>query len=261
MTNYNINLHIVTNSPWPLFHSLNLFNFIISRLMYLNNFNKFILFFNLFIFLLISYQWWRDVVRESRFQGFHIPLVYKRAQFGIILFIISELFFFISFFWRYFSLILDESIELGLNFPPLGVTIFNPFNIPLLNTLVLLFSGVVLTLSHYRLISKNYCCCLWNLLFTILLGIYFTLLQLVEYYESFFIINDSFYGSIFFISTGFHGFHVCVGSIFLIIIGYRLKVNHFSHYHHFGYEAAIWYWHFVDLIWLFLFLFYYWWSF
>lgn len=260
MINYNVNLHIVTLSPWPLFQSLSLINFILRNLIFLINFNLIIIIFNFLMVLIILFQWLRDVIRESTFQGCHIPLVVKRLQIGIILFIISEFFFFISFFWRYFSLILDQSPELGFLFPPIGIIIFNPYNIPLLNTLILLSSGVTLTWSHFSLILKKFNSCFISLFLTVFLGIYFIILQIVEYYESFFTINDSFYGSIFYISTGFHGFHVFVGTIFLFIMFFRFINNHFSSYHHFGFEAAAWYWHFVDLIWLFLYLFYYWWN-
>lgn len=206
------------------------------------------------------YQWWRDISRESTFQGFHSFNVFLRIKLGIILFIISEVLFFTSFFWRFFHLRLTQIIELGIIWPPSGILTFNPFIIPLLNTIILLSSGISITWSHHRLLNNNYNQFFNSLLITIILGIYFSILQVYEYIDSSFNISDSSYGSIFFLATGFHGLHVLIGTIFLAICFLRNIFIHFSLNHHFGFEAAAWYWHFVDIVWLFLYISIYWWG-
>lgn len=219
-----------------------------------------IYFISIILILLIIYQWWRDIARERTYQGFHSFNVFKGIKLGIILFIISEIFFFISFFWRFFHLSLTQIIELGIKWPPIGIEVFNPFIIPLLNTIILLTSGISITWSHHRLLNNNYSQFFNRLLITIILGIYFSILQLFEYLEASFNISDSSYGSTFFIATGFHGLHVLIGTTFLIICFLRNLFIHFSSIHHFGFEAAAWYWHFVDIVWLFLYISIYWWG-
>lgn len=179
---------------------------------------------------------------------------------GIILFIVSEILFFFSFFWSFFHLRLTQLIELGINWPPSGILTFNPFIIPLLNTIILLTSGISITWAHHRLLNNYFKQFIISLIITIILGVYFSILQIYEYYEAPFNISDSSYGSIFFIATGFHGLHVIIGTTFLIICYLRNKFIHFSSNHHFGFEAAAWYWHFVDIVWLFLFIVVYWWN-
>lgn len=210
--------------------------------------------------LIIIYQWWRDIARERTFQGHHTSKVVLSIRWGIILFITSEVFFFISFFWGFFHSSLSPSIELGILWPPKGINTFNPLEIPLLNTLILLRSGLSVTWAHHSLIENNFRQRWKSLLLTIILGIYFSILQAYEYIEAPFAISDSVYGSSFFIATGFHGLHVIIGTIFLLVSLLRLLNNHFSATHHFGFEAAAWYWHFVDVVWLFLYLSIYWWG-
>ena len=180
---------------------------------------------------------------------------------GIILFIVSEILFFFSFFWAYFHSSLSPAIEIGQSWPPLGIIPFNPFDIPLLNTIILVSSGLTVTWSHHAILNNNYKERTIRLLITILLGIYFSALQLIEYIEAPFTISDSVYGSRFFVATGFHGLHVIIGTIFLFFTFYRINLLHFSSIHHFGFEAAAWYWHFVDVVWLFLYVSIYWWRF
>lgn len=208
--------------------------------------------------IFISWRWWRDIIRESTYEGKHTKEVITGLKMGIILFITSEVFFFISFFWAFFHSSLSPDIFIGQIWPCKGIKSFNPISIPLINTIILLRSGVTLTGAHHFLITgkKNRCDRL--LLITITLGIYFSILQYIEYQEASFSIADSIYGSTFFIATGFHGIHVLIGTIFLLVCFLRRKTNHFSSYHHFGFEAAAWYWHFVDVVWLFLYIFIYW---
>jgi len=206
------------------------------------------------------YQWWRDVSREGTFQGLHTINVTFGLRWGIILFIVSEIFFFVRFFWAFFHRRLSPTIELGSMWPPIGILIFNPFQVPLLNTAILLRSGVTVTWAHHGLIENNHSQTSQGLFFTILLGIYFSFLQGYEYLEASFCIADAVYGSTFFIATGFHGLHVLIGTTFLLVCLIRHIKFHFSNHHHFGFEAAAWYWHFVDVVWLFLYISIYWWG-
>ena len=252
--------HLVDESPWPIVSSMGAF-FLTSGLVKWFHFYSFdLIFIGLLIILLVIFQWWRDISREASFQGLHSSIVELGMRWGILLFIVSEIFFFVSFFWAFFHNSLAPTIELGGSWPPSGVLPFNPIEVPLLNTLVLVSSGVSVTWSHHSLMSGNESSALLGLVITIILGLYFTILQTIEYLEARFRIADRAFGSIFFVGTGFHGLHVVVGTTFLIICFIRLKNNHFRATHHFGFEAAAWYWHFVDVVWLFLFVVIYWWG-
>nr|BBU67671.1 cytochrome oxidase subunit 3 [Polistes riparius] len=253
--------HFVTISPWPLIMSLNLMFILINFINFFNQFQIYLLLISMMNSNLILFQWWRDVVRESTFQGMHTFSMIKNLKLGMILFIISEIFFFISLFWTYFHSSLSPSIEIGGLWPPKNIIMLNPYSIPLLNSIILISSGITITWSHHSLLfNKNFKAIL-TLIQTINLGMFFTLCQIHEYFETSFTIADSIFGSIFFLTTGFHGIHVIIGTIFLIICLIRMIKKHFSKNHHFGYEAAIWYWHFVDIVWLFVYTWIYWWSF
>lgn len=260
MTNQNHPFHLVTPRPWPIIISFSLFNNLICIICWFHKFDYYILF-TIPCTFLCAYQWWRDVIREATFQGCHTIIVYNGIRIGIILFIISEILFFFSFFWAYFHSSLSPSIEIGQLWPPLGIIPFNPFDIPLLNTIILVSSGLTVTWSHHSILNKNLRERKKRLILTIILGIYFTCLQLVEYIEAPFTLADSIYGSTFFIATGFHGLHVIIGTLFLFFTLLRMINLHFSRTHHFGFEAAAWYWHFVDVVWLFLYISVYWWRF
>nr|QWK41506.1 cytochrome c oxidase subunit 3 [Fopius arisanus] len=253
--------HLVTESPWPFMGSLSLIIIMVGVVKWFNEFNISLMLLGLFLIILIMIQWWRDVIRESTYQGNHTIKVVKGLRIGMILFILSEVMFFFSFFWAYFHMFLSPSIEIGSLWPPKGILVFNPYSIPLLNTLILLSSGVTITLAHYLLMwddEYNYEDSFYAIFFTILLGLLFIRYQYKEYCDSYFTIADSVYGSIFFIMTGFHGLHVIIGVIFIIVSMIRSLMFHYSSYHHFGFEAAAWYWHFVDVVWLFLYVFVYW---
>lgn len=252
--------HIVNMSPWPLLIGVNVIISIvglINRFVY-NNFNLF--FVGIFLMIININFWWRDIIRERTTQGGHSKNVQSGLVYGIILFIVSEVLFFLSFFWTFFHSSLNPVIELGGHWPPQGVCPFNPFQIPLLNTIILLSSGLSVTWCHQRILNNKEGRALMSLIITWLLGVYFLLLQGFEYYMCSFNISDSVFGSVFFIATGFHGFHVLVGTIFLWIVWMRINKKHFSMFHHFGFEARAWYWHFVDVVWLFLFSMVYWWG-
>lgn len=206
------------------------------------------------------FQWWRDVVREREYQGIHNRVVVIILRYRFIIFILSEIFFFISFFWRYFHMILSPALEVGIIWPPAGLLLFDPIGIPLLNSFLLINSGMFVTLSHHYILLSNIYISKITLIFGILYGVIFLLFQVIEYFESSFRISDSVYGSLFYIITGFHGLHVFIGTLFLIYTLYRIIENHFLSSHHCGFEIAAWYWHFVDVVWLFLYVIVYWWS-
>nr|AMP43695.1 cytochrome c oxidase subunit III [Chrysops silvifacies] len=259
-THTNHPFHLVDYSPWPLTGAIGAMTTVSGLIKWFHQYNMSLFMLGTIITILTMYQWWRDISREGTFQGLHTYQVTLGLRWGMILFIISEVFFFISFFWAFFHSSLSPTIELGINWPPMGITTFNPFHIPLLNTAILLSSGVTVTWAHHSLMESNHSQTTQGLFFTILLGFYFTLLQGYEYIEAPFTIADAIYGSTFFMATGFHGIHVIIGSSFLLICLIRHLNNHFSNNHHFGFEAAAWYWHFVDVVWLFLYISIYWWG-
>ena len=252
--------HLVDKSPWPILRAFSVLATVtgVAKWFHTYDINLFLL--GLIRTILIMVQWWRDVVREGTFQGHHTHVVVLGLRWGIILFITSEVLFFFSFFWAFFHRSLAPAVEIGAVWPPAGISPFNPFQIPLLNTAILLASGVTVTWAHHALLEGNFTQTKQGLLFTVLLGLYFTALQGLEYYEAPFTIADSVYGSTFFVATGFHGLHVIIGTLFLLVCFFRHLFSHFTKRHHFGFEAAAWYWHFVDVVWLFLFISIYWWG-
>nr|YP_010596814.1 cytochrome c oxidase subunit III [Stenocephus fraxini]WAK85073.1 cytochrome c oxidase subunit III [Stenocephus fraxini] len=260
MSMHNHPFHMVEKSPWPLICSLNMLIMTTGFIKWFHYKNYWMFIISLITMSISSYQWWRDITREATYQGLHSKEVYINLNWGMILFIISEIFFFLSFFWAYFHASLSPNIEIGMTWPPLGIKAFNPYHIPLLNTIILISSGASITWSHHSLINKKFNQTLISLMITITLGIYFSYLQKFEYTQSLFSISDSIYGSTFFLTTGFHGIHVIIGTTFLTVCLTRLVLKHFSYSHHFNFEAASWYWHFVDIIWLFLYISIYWWS-
>nr|QTZ20405.1 cytochrome c oxidase subunit 3 [Spodoptera mauritia] len=258
--NFNHPFHLVDYSPWPLTGAIGVMVLVSGMVKWFHNFNMNLLILGYLIVILTMYQWWRDICREGTYQGKHTILVTKGLRWGMILFIVSEIFFFISFFWAFFHSSLAPNIEIGAMWPPVSITPFNPFQIPLLNTIILISSGVSVTWAHHAIMENNNSQMTQGLFITIMLGIYFTILQAYEYFEAPFTIADSVYGSTFFMATGFHGLHVIIGTMFLMICLIRHLNNHFSSNHHFGFEAAAWYWHFVDVVWLFLYISIYWWG-
>nr|ALO70418.1 cytochrome c oxidase subunit 3 [Brundinia marina] len=252
--------HLVDVSPWPLMGALSAMITMIGIIKWFHMFTNSLFMLGMLITMLIMYQWWRDISREGTYQGLHTYTVTMGLRWGMILFITSEIFFFLSFFWSFFHSSLAPTIELGMTWPPKGIETFNPMQIPLLNTLILLTSGLTVTWAHHSLMENNFTKTMQGLVLTVFLGIYFSILQGYEYIEASFTISDAIYGSSFFMATGFHGIHVIIGTTFLLICLIRHLNNHFSSIHHFGFEAAAWYWHFVDVVWLFLYISIYWWG-
>nr|YP_009710907.1 cytochrome c oxidase subunit III [Tinaminyssus melloi]QGA47510.1 cytochrome c oxidase subunit III [Tinaminyssus melloi] len=255
--------HLVDMSPWPLLSSMMGLNLFTNLVMLMYNLQptmqQLITTMNLCIMMMIMYQWWRDVNRESTLQGNHTISVVFSIKMSMFLFITSEIFFFVSFFWTFFHSSLSPDIEIGLSWPPTNINQFNPYQIPLLNTIILLSSGFSLTWAHHMILTKNFLKSSLALTLTILLGVYFTIMQIYEYMEAPFTMSDSIFGSIFFMSTGFHGVHVIIGTLFLISMMVRLLMRYFNSKHHLGFEMAAWYWHFVDVVWIFLYTTMYWW--
>nr|YP_005351134.1 cytochrome c oxidase subunit III [Emplectonema gracile]AEC12115.1 cytochrome c oxidase subunit III [Emplectonema gracile] len=252
--------HLVEYSPWPLVGSLGAFFLTVGFASWFHNYGVFCCVIGFFLILMTMVQWWRDIVREGTFQGFHTGKVSIGLRWGMLLFIASEVLFFFAFFWAYFHSSLAPTFELGSCWPPVGIDFLNPFSVPLLNTVVLLASGVSVTWAHHALMEKNRLGGIQGLVVTVMLGVYFTFLQAGEYFDASFNLSDGVFGSVFFVATGFHGLHVLIGSTFLFVCLIRLVSYHFSEGHHFGFEAAAWYWHFVDVVWLFLYLCVYWWG-
>jgi cytochrome c oxidase subunit 3 len=254
--------HLVDPSPWPLLAALGAFMLTSGLVLYMH---KFIGGWNLLMtgfttILFCMYVWWRDIIREATFEDTHSSVVQKGLRLGMLLFIVSEVMFFFAFFWAFFHSSIAPVYNIGGVWPPKAITTISTYTIPLSNTFLLLTSGATVTWAHHALISRAKKHTLIALILTLALATLFTALQGLEYVSAPFNISDGVYGSCFYMATGFHGFHVFIGTIALFVSFIRIILNHFTNKHHFGFESAIWYWHFVDVVWLFLFINVYWWS-
>jgi len=254
--------HLVSPSPWPLYTSISLFLLTSSAALFMHGFEFFgyIVIINLINVAYSMGLWFRDVISEGTYLGNHTSAVQRGLNIGVGLFIVSEVFFFLAIFWAFFHSSISPSVELGTQWPPMGIEAINPFELPLLNTVILLSSGVTVTYAHHSLIHGNRKGALYGTGATILLAILFTGLQGLEYSVSSFTISDSVYGSCFYFGTGFHGLHVIIGTIFLAVGFWRILAYHFTDHHHLGLESGILYWHFVDVVWLFLYIAVYYWG-
>jgi cytochrome c oxidase subunit 3 len=249
--------HLVTPSPWPIIGAVGAGITVVGIVLVAHYGTYLVLALGLATVLTTMFLWWRDVVRESRTPGMHSPIVQLGLRYGMTLFIASEVMFFAGFFWSYFNFALfpdNVAGQVKATWPPAGVTTFDPFHLPFLNTMILLLSGTTITWAHHSLIHNNRRDLLRGLGLTILLGMTFTLCQVIEYSDAPFKFTGGVYPSVFFLATGFHGFHVIVGTCFLIVCWFRARDGQFTPERHFGFEAAAWYWHFVDVVWLFLFV-------
>ncbi len=262
--------HLVDPSPWPLVGGIGALAITIGTVLFMHEVDTsgVVAIIGMVLVALTMILWWRDVVSEATFQGFHNPVVQIGMRFGMALFIASEVMFFAAWFWAFFdaSLFSGEAIQearvafTGGTWPPEGVEVFDAFHLPLVNTIILLSSGATATWAHHGLREGNASQLRLGLIFTIILGISFTAIQAYEYSHAAFGFTDGIYSSTFYMATGFHGAHVIIGTIFLTVCLGRAYANHFKPDHHFGFEAAAWYWHFVDVVWLFLFFCIYWWG-
>jgi cytochrome c oxidase subunit III len=276
----NHDYHIVDPSPWPLTASVGALIMAIGGVAWMQDLkgNAFNLFgvnlaspwmfaVGLVIVLYTMYGWWADTVKEAH-AGHHTKVVSLHLRYGMIMFIASEVMFFVAWFWAFFdaSLFPNEAQQVlrgeytGGQWPPKGVEVLDPLHLPLYNTVILLLSGTTVTWAHHALIHNDRKGLIWGLVLTVLLGLIFSCVQVYEYTVAPFNFSGSLYGATFFMATGFHGFHVFVGTIFLLVCLFRALAGHFTPKQHFGFEAAAWYWHFVDVVWLFLFFCIYVWA-
>ena len=270
--------HLVNPSPWPLIGSIAVLTLAVGGVTYMaglfgieeGQLWTLVPGFAMVIWTMAG--WWREVIKEGR-TGDHTPVVEIGLKYGMILFIVSEIMFFAAWFWSFFELAIFYPARVGATFdttspvweglnafaqwPPTGVTTFDPFHLPLINTLILLLSGTTVTAAHHALQHDKMDNAKFMLILTIILGFAFTCLQVYEYSEAQFTFDGTLYGSAFFMATGFHGAHVVIGTIFLFVCLMRMYANNMSAKKHLGFEFAAWYWHFVDVVWLFLFAFVY----
>ncbi len=245
--------HLVAPSPWPLVGAIGAGTLALGGVLYMHEMTGWVAVAGALLVLLTMYLWWCDVVREAQVEGHHTPVVQIGLRYGMALFIASEVMFFSAFFWAYFGAALFPKAATGFQWPPVGIETFDPFDVPLLNTAILLLSGVTVTWAHHALRAGDRRNLVRGLAITVALGILFTGFQAYEYSHAAFNFTDGIYPSTFFMATGFHGFHVIIGTLFLIVCLFRSMRGHFTPEQHFGFEAAAWYWHFVDVVWLFLF--------
>ena len=267
--------HLVNPSPWPLVGSVSAFIMMIGAVVWMRSDDgglfglsgpwMFLIGFAGVLYTML--EWWRDVVKEAE-EGFCTPVVQIGQRYGMVLFIASEVMFFVAWFWAYFNVSLfpgtteslgaltgqvDRSALIGAVWPPAGTATFDPWHLPLINTIILLTSGATVTWAHHALQHGDRKGTRNGLIVTILLGLTFTCVQAYEYAHAGFGFAGDLYGTTFFMATGFHGFHVIVGTIFLSVCLLRVVKGQMTPRQHFGFEAAAWYWHFVDVVWLFLF--------
>jgi heme/copper-type cytochrome/quinol oxidase subunit 3 len=255
--------HILPPSPWPILTAINVLfiasTFVICIHRTIKPFGIYLFFISVLSFIITLFCWWNDVINES-FSGHHTKEVVAGLRIGFALFIISEVIFFFGFFWSFFYYSLSPAIQIGCMWPPAGITPIDPLGLPLSNTLFLLTSGLSVTYAHRAVLNNDIRTGRDGLKMTLKASYCFLLIQFFEYLIAPFSIADSVYGSIFFLLTGFHGFHVLIGTIYLRVCLHRHGLNHFTPTHHVGLETAIWYWHFVDVVWIFLYIFVYIWG-
>jgi cytochrome c oxidase subunit 3 len=263
--------HLVNPSPWPAVGGAAAFILAVGAVNWMHGGHWAVMALGFALVLYTMFMWWRDVINEAH-AGDHTPVVSLHLRYGMIMFIASEVMFFVAWFWAFFdaSLFADEAIQASRVavtegvWPPKGTAIFDPWHLPLLNTLILLTSGTTVTWAHHALLNNDRQGLKWGLIATVALGALFTAIQAYEYAHAAFAFSrdngGNIYGSTFFMATGFHGFHVLIGTIFLLVCLFRALKGHFTPKQHFGFEAAAWYWHFVDVVWLFLFVSVYIWG-
>jgi cytochrome c oxidase subunit 3 len=245
--------HLVDPSPWPLAGAISAFVLAIGAILAMRESSYWLAIVGFALVAGTMYGWWRDVTDEAQNQGHHNRVVQVGLRYGMSLFIASEVMFFSAFFWAFFNAALFPVEQIDFTWPPPGIQTFDAWDLPLLNTLILLLSGCTVTWAHHALLHNNRTDLVRGLAITVALGVLFTTLQMYEYSHAAFGFREGIYPSTFFMATGFHGFHVFVGTIFLFVCLIRSMRGHFTSDHHFGFEAAAWYWHFVDVVWLFLF--------
>ncbi|KCZ93881.1 cytochrome c oxidase subunit 3 [Hyphomonas johnsonii] len=271
--------HLVNASPWPLLGSISVVTLAIGAVTFMKGLfgmekgTWWLMAIGFAMVIWVMIGWWREVAKEGA-EGDHTPVVAIGLRYGMILFIVSEVMFFVAWFWGFFEFAIFADARVGetwdatnplyadalarfKSWPPAGVETFDPFHLPLINTLVLLLSGTTVTWAHHALQHNDRSGAKLGLLLTVVLGMAFTALQVIEYSHAGFTYDGTLYGSAFFMATGFHGAHVVIGTIFLAVCLMRLMMGGMTPTKHIGFEFAAWYWHFVDVVWLFLFAFVY----
>ena len=265
----NHDYHLVDLSPLPLLISLSLIGTTVGGVMHMHDkvFGQILMMISMLGVIVCAYRWWKDVVKEARVDKAHTKVVQQGLRLGMALFILSELMFFAAIFGAFFNAsitpvaILEDiwPIAAGI-WPPEGIVTFDPWHLPLLNTLVLLLSGCTVTWAHHALLHDDHDGLIQGLACTVALGVSFTILQAIEYSHAPFAFSDGVYAANFYLSTGFHGLHVIIGTIFLAVCLIRAYKKQFTKQAHLGFEFAAWYWHFVDVVWIFLYIFVYIWG-
>ena len=253
----NHDYHILPPSINPFLGALAAFVMLTGAVMWMHDGGPWLFLIGFATVLYVMFSWWSEMVEEGE-QGDHTPVVRIGLRYGFIFFIMSEVMFFVAWFWSFFKHAMYPmgplSPAVDGQWPPAGIETFDPWHLPLINTLILLCSGAAATWAHHALAHENNRKDLKNgLILAIALGALFTVFQAYEYSHAAFGFSGNIYGANFFMATGFHGFHVLVGTIFLLVCLIRANKGHFTQDHHVGFEAAAWYWHFVDVVWLFLF--------
>jgi len=241
--------HIIDPSPWPALAALGAFSLLGGTVLLLHGHTMWFMAVGAVIVLYCMWVWWADVVREGNGID-HTPIVRIGLRYGMLFFIASEVMFFLAWFWAFFSSALYPASG---SWPPPGIETFDPFHLPLINTLILLTSGSTVTWAHHALLNGDRKGLIQGLSVTVLLGLLFTAVQAYEYSHAAFGFSGSIYGATFYMATGFHGAHVIIGTAFLLVCLVRALRGDFTARQHVGFEAAAWYWHFVDVVWLFLF--------
>lgn len=252
--------HLVDPSPLPIISALSAGALAYGALQYMHHNNTMWLFIGLISVIASMTIWWKDVIKEAFTLRLHTPVVKVGLRYGMALFIVSEVMFFVAFFWAYFNASLDPTPAIGGVWPPENIQTFNPFDLPFTMTLILLLSGTTVTWAHHAILEGDQKSATKALLCTVILGALFSCFQAYEYSHAAFGFKDGIYSTTFYMATGFHGFHVLIGTIFLAVCLFRNMKGHFKPDDHFGFEAAAWYWHFVDVVWIFLFISIYWWG-
>lgn len=267
--------HIVRPSIWPLLSALAGGVFATGTVMYMHDVHLFAdpannvegfsvglngVYVGILSILIVMFGWWKEVVYEATTEKVHTPIAMVGMRYGMSLFIASEVMFFVAFFWAYFSAAFFPNEQIGFVWPPETIHTIDPYDLPLMMTLILLLSGCTVTWAHHAIVENKQKDFILALGMTVFLGVFFLGFQVYEYAHAHFKFTDGIYASAFFMATGFHGFHVLVGTIFLFVCWVRARKGHFTPKGHFGFEAAAWYWHFVDVVWLFLFISIYWWG-
>lgn len=254
--------HLVNASPWPFFVSTSSLFFVSGAAFYMHKvlFAGYFLIFGLLSLCYSVFFWFADIVDEGTRSGYHTKIVKRGLKLGFMLFIVSELMLFFGFFWAFFHASVSPAIQIGGVYPPPGIKFIKPLELPFFNTAVLIVSGVSVTWAHRGMAIGSFKEAMDSLLITIILGIFFIILQGYEYYESAFSFSDGVYGSVFYMLTGLHGAHVIAGVVLLIVSFLRVTQRHFLTNHYLGFVFAMWYWHFVDVVWIFLYLSVYGWG-